>query len=385
LKTWLDEYIKFSAETWDMFMVACKKAMGTYLKVDSVWEKAFMWNQMAFMTDETVGMKSDGSAVLPRDVEIFRRFYVDLLNRLSPWSYVTFENLSNKAIYYFGPFAAQGHKEPLNLQIAPDLAEDFHGAHAPETEMWREVFDRHSVVYLDFPPGTYTWDDQYEVRAVFATNDIMSERDLRFVWMKHGEPMLSPHYPKLNVMVVLMEKGKLSLDNVFQFGFAENEPWSFYGGLEQWNARAIAAKGQDPVEAYSGTMQHVVDLIKLSILYQQTKESPTVFLPQVDIQQVEALRNPKKQKTRLRENSLFKVARLSSPKGRFGRTNQEAKPHEGYQLGHRVAVRGHFRMQAHGPGWSERRLRWIDAFEKGPKDGPIKPPKQTLHVLKKEL
>jgi hypothetical protein len=42
-------------------------------------------------------------------------------------------------------------------------------------------------------------------------------------------------------------------------------------------------------------------------------------------------------------------------------------------------------MQAHGPGWSERRLRWIDAFEKGPKDGPIKPPKQTLHVLKKEL
>lgn len=391
MKTWLDEYIKFSAETWDQFMEMTKKAAGCYLKLEDVWDKARMWNQMAFITEEITEPLGVRHSALGEDFEVFRRIYVTLYKKLDPHAYMTYEHLSNKAMHYFMLGGQSfGMMPPINFQLAPDLAEDFHNAKAPETEAWRDIFETHTQVYIDFPPGTYVWDKEFDVRAVFATADISSEQDLRMVWMKHDEPILGT-FPKINVMVVLMQKGKVSLDNVFQFGFAEGEPWSFYGGLPDWNARYIhTQQGRDPVTEFEPIMTKVMDLVKLSILYHQTKETPPVFVPSTTIDKVMALRNPKKQKARLREFSLFKVERLSSPKDRFGRTNQEAIPRDGFALDHRVDVRGHFRMQPYGEGSrkdpSKRKyeLIWIDAFQKGPKGAPLKPKPQALHVLTKE-
>jgi hypothetical protein len=40
---------------------------------------------------------------------------------------------------------------------------------------------------------------------------------------------------------------------------------------------------------------------------------------------------------------------------------------------HRFRVRGHLRNQPYGPGKSKRKLIWVDDFEKGPEDAPLKP------------
>lgn len=38
---------------------------------------------------------------------------------------------------------------------------------------------------------------------------------------------------------------------------------------------------------------------------------------------------------------------------------------------HRFQVRGHWRNQAYGPGWSLHRRQWIEEYEKGPEDKPL--------------
>jgi len=47
----------------------------------------------------------------------------------------------------------------------------------------------------------------------------------------------------------------------------------------------------------------------------------------------------------------------------------------------RFEVDGHWRNQACGPGFSDRKLRWIDAFLKGPEDAPFRAPKHKVYVV----
>lgn len=63
--------------------------------------------------------------------------------------------------------------------------------------------------------------------------------------------------------------------------------------------------------------------------------------------------------------SIFRVVQLHAPANRFGRPVQKATSCR--PMTTRIVVRGHYRMQACGPRWSQRELRWIAPFEKGPR------------------
>ncbi|MBZ4522158.1 hypothetical protein [Mycobacterium avium] len=49
---------------------------------------------------------------------------------------------------------------------------------------------------------------------------------------------------------------------------------------------------------------------------------------------------------------------------------------------HRFPVSGHWRQQACGPGWSQRKPRYIGDYLKGPADAPLIAPKTRVHVLR---
>lgn len=66
------------------------------------------------------------------------------------------------------------------------------------------------------------------------------------------------------------------------------------------------------------------------------------------------------------EVSVLDIKRPKVPHG--GDRNTEGGA---FSYSHRFEVRGHYRMQACGPGRSQRRKRWIDGFVKGPDDKPL--------------
>lgn len=60
----------------------------------------------------------------------------------------------------------------------------------------------------------------------------------------------------------------------------------------------------------------------------------------------------------------FRVLRLATPDR--ATSSGGTRDHD-----HRWMVRGHWRLQPHGPGRTLRRLQWIDPYVKGPDDAPL--------------
>jgi hypothetical protein len=66
--------------------------------------------------------------------------------------------------------------------------------------------------------------------------------------------------------------------------------------------------------------------------------------------------------------SFFKAHRIGAVPGGFGRP-VDREEGQGRALGRRTEVRGHFRLQPHGPRGSLRRLQWISPHMRGPRTG----------------
>lgn len=74
-----------------------------------------------------------------------------------------------------------------------------------------------------------------------------------------------------------------------------------------------------------------------------------------------ASKKRKKNIGHVKKFSLFKRATLDLQKTGYKPSGDKT----GYKLDHLINVRGHFRLQPHGPGRQHRKLIWIEPFEKG--------------------
>jgi hypothetical protein len=61
--------------------------------------------------------------------------------------------------------------------------------------------------------------------------------------------------------------------------------------------------------------------------------------------------------------------------------NPESKTERDHYYSCRFDVDGHWRNQACGPQFSDRKLRWINPFEKGPEDAPRRSPRPKVYVV----
>src|SRR4051812_23009081 len=71
--------------------------------------------------------------------------------------------------------------------------------------------------------------------------------------------------------------------------------------------------------------------------------------------------------------SIFSMVRLSASGDRLGRPPCGAGAGPGWVLASQQEVSGHFKLQPHGPGGTLRKLIWVDAYERGPTEGSLKP------------
>lgn len=239
----------------------------------------------------------------------------------------------------------------LAVHLTPELAEDFHGTKPPETDAWRDVLKRFDRLYIDLPQGVYKVADDYHVRAIFVQKP----------WADGTTQML----------VCVPRDGRLDLDYQIEL--------SVPMGQKVVDHKLISTNGdtgeQIPFNVTTRQLQDLAeDLVKMVLLYYATQEGQeeTGELPRVDAEDFKRLRTEKKRNAKLKTHTLFKVKRLGSPKGRFGRTDQERVPEGGWSLNQRVSVKSHWRWQACGPRWSEHKLTWIAEHVRG-KDHPDKP------------
>jgi hypothetical protein len=72
-----------------------------------------------------------------------------------------------------------------------------------------------------------------------------------------------------------------------------------------------------------------------------------------------------------KRESIFALVQLAASSNRLGRPPRQGAG--GWLITARQDVSGHFKLQAHGPSRSLRRLIWVNAYERGPDDAPVKP------------
>jgi hypothetical protein len=227
-------------------------------------------------------------------------------------------------------------------------------------ETWRSALDPRQVVYVDVPHGAILLDagteasDTLQLRAIFAA------------------PFLPPNMPGHTLFIAQMtdrgsERGRGRIGGILcpdgkisRFGSAKTGQTAI-----DWTLR--------PPFVHSLTEKVILGragiFLRLVLAYHFF--GPSVAREAIAATPPERLRSGKPRK----DESLFALTRLRES-FEIGRP-RDAIPNS-WSLTSRQEVSGHFKLQPHGPQRSLRRLIWVDGYERGPDDAPIKPRAYTV-------
>ncbi len=227
------------------------------------------------------------------------------------------------------------------IKVSPELIDVFMDSVSPTVSHEELGIIEDTVSYLDFPLSKVKLYGDMSIKAV--------------VIAKTGQQQPV-------IICVLSEGHKLSASWVISFNY-DTDTQSF-----TYNLPIPLLNSMDDTELtslLSNMKTKIINIIQLVLLYHKVASARHVEpLPYLDDKHVNALKNVKKFKAKQKTHSVFSVSTLTPPADRFGR-REYASVDSTWHLSHKIKVRGHFRWQAHGKGRAERKLIWIDQFEKG--------------------
>lgn len=221
-------------------------------------------------------------------------------------------------------------------------------------DLWREPLGPRRHVYVDVPPGAMT------LRLDPSTTDVLH---VRAILAAPYLPLSLPGHTQLVIQVtapgserglgriaaVLTPEGKVSLNG------NENGRIACDEGLLPPHAHPEVHKA---VAGYAGTFFRLV----MAYYFFGPHESREP----VDVTPAERLNKGKPRNGQ----SLFAMTRLQ-PSPKLGRPPSTIAA--SWSLTERQQVDGHFKLQAYGPSRSQRRMIWIEAYERGPADVSPRP------------
>lgn len=246
---------------------------------------------------------------------------------------------------------------PLSFQLPRDLACMLAASRVAQNVLsfgCKEIA-KAGAAYIDLPPGSIRFNDKLELMAIFVRSDGAH-------WMEF-------------TAIVKDEIGEVALsrflscdrDGSIQFEMLPVEVLP--GALE---FRRDYGVEMDQI------MFRVAEFSTLVVAHAATVSSGREeFLPYLPSSH--SRRTGRKARQVAKKFSLFSIRRLSSSGKILGRpATSEATTGTAIRLDCRFTVRGHFRMQACGPGRSRRRLCWIEEHERGPEHAPRRLPMLAL-------
>lgn len=250
---------------------------------------------------------------------------------------------------------------PLGLILTKPTAEMLGGAKPPPVTLRDIVPNAHDPVYVDLPHGAFRIADDLQLRAILAKRTNLSSAP--------G----APFEPMTVVTSVVSERG--SDRPIAEYYFKSTDGGSDYvdvfclpGSTRPigWSETALDAA------TVTELCRRTDAILKLALCYYyfspREMREPVHSTPSTIVERRNGF--PKK------NESLFSMTRLHAAPNRLGRPVPQGSA--GWSLTDRQDVTGHFKLQAFGPQWSERRMIWIDAYERGPADAPRRPKGVTI-------
>lgn len=278
-------------------------------------------------------------------------FYTSLMPIMAPY-------LPDGASVTFGESEAEraAPDRPLGIVLTRETANLLSAARPieiPDT-IWREKLLPLQVVYVDIPHGALTFNtdgdrgEVIELRAILAV------------------PFLPPKMPGHTQFVVQLtdrgtERGRgrvadvLCPDGMIRLSAGDKSGLAVDFTVQEPFAHPLLHKA---VLGLAGTF------LRLVMAYYFF--GPAETKQPIAATSMERLRGGKPRNG----ESLFAMTRLH-PSGKVGRPASTIP--STWSLSERQEVTGHFKLQAHGPQWSECRLIWVSGYERGPDDTPLRP------------
>lgn len=215
-------------------------------------------------------------------------------------------------------------------------------AKPPSGDLWFEAIGER-MIYLDLPEGL--------IRLSAPQGDAL--RAL-FVAIHEGRAL---------IYAISTRPPSPSLHALGRFGLNRD------GSRSDPGAR-VHLGNLDPADA-DLALERLADFVRLTLTYWHVADTASrVAVPVATADEVRRRRGkPGK------DRSLFAIDWLLPPADRFGRPPVN---HDGWSLNERQQVSGHFRLQPYGPGNRLRKLVFINSYERGPMDGPQRPPAVRL-------
>lgn len=226
-------------------------------------------------------------------------------------------------------------------------------------ELWRKPLGARRHVYVDVPPGAMTLQLDPASSDVLHVRAILAAPYLPFSMPGHTQLLIQVTAPGSErglgrIAAVLTPEGKISLHG------DENGRLACDEGLLPPNAHPEVHRA---VAGYAGSFFRLV-MAYYFFGPQESRES-------VIVTSTERLNKGKPRNGQ----SLFAVTRLQ-PSPKLGRPASSITA--SWSLTERQQVEGHFKLQAYGPNHSQRRMIWIEKYERGPGDAKPRPKGVTV-------
>lgn len=261
-------------------------------------------------------------------------------------------------IPFFDPASTtDGHGNPVNtvaLHPTSNLINDLADAKPPKGAAAGVVEQmREAVWYIDLPHGALRLGD-YQVRAAFT------------------EPVTVTSAGEMGLHIACILT-RLNTDKT-----VARMHWTVHVHGDDFIISDPKGCARVSDVDWDVVREQVSHLLCLLALYRSTADkAERGHLPLIT--ERDLMRHPQNRAKHPKKFSLFRVETLAPPKDRFGRGERDGAGAGGWKLGWRTPVRGHFKMQPHGPRNSLRKLIWVSEFDRA-KDKPVRPTIERLDV-----
>ena len=271
------------------------------------------------------------------------------------------EYLATMNLFFVRPDELRDGVSPYACAVQRGLAQQFIGA-TVSTEVVlcaQEFAKRHFLTYIDVPNRAALLGTTRQVRAIFLTR---VPRLGRYLGAQAADPWVPDETDELRFLAVVTPVGR----------FAESNMMWRAGRQAFYEDDGTAATVRDILEASGTTVEDAVvdieNLTWLTLAYASVAEpGARDMLPTATDEERAA--HGRAARHRAKDFSLFRVERLRPPPDFLERHGKKSAGN-GVPLGSRIGVRGHYKMQWHGPASSLRKLIYVAAHSRGDMDAP---------------
>jgi hypothetical protein len=230
-------------------------------------------------------------------------------------------------------------QDRVAVHPAPELVEDFADARPPESGMALVAKAlRNKIWHLDVPHYAVMLATDQQLRGIFA-NPFLTDDGM------------------ICISVVTTHPGTDREVTRMSWAMGTDDSIGIPVGIDPDHLRSS-------VEAF-------LSLVVLHYEFAKREDNPAIPTTRRGVEQARA-RVAKPRREKPKTFSLFRIHHMESPHDRFRRPRGTIAQ-GGWTLQWRTPVKGHFKMQHHGPGKILRKLIWVDGHERGPEDAPLRP------------